>query len=367
MNLQRKLKRLTVDLRMFNHSGIGTYLQNLAPKIISSQNYSLNLLCSYDELKELQKEAVPFMSLSPINCPIYSISEQLQIGFKTYSNKGVFWSPHYNMPIMFRGKTLVTVHDVAHLALDEFTSSPLKRLYANFMFAMVRRNADAVIFVSEFSRKEFLRLVGPPRASHVIHNGISESWFYIKKTRNPHPRPFMIFVGNVKPNKNVVRLLDAYRRILNQIPHDLVIVGQKEGFITGESTIKEWIGNNEARIHFTGYVSKELLEQYYTHADFLVFPSLYEGFGFPPLEAMAAGIPTITSYAASLPEICGDATLYCNPFDVDDMAEKILTMARNEDLKTQLSHKGRKQAKYFSWDRCARETMEMIDNLYHER
>jgi len=365
--MNRKVKRLTVDLRMFNHSGIGTYLQNLAPKIISSQNYRLNLLCKYDNVKEFHNNAVPTMSLSPIDCPIYSISEQLQMGFKTAGNKGVFWSPHYNIPVTFRGKLLVTVHDVAHLALDEFTNSLLKRLYANFMFAMVRRKADAVIFVSEFSRKEFLRLVGPPKASYVIHNGISERWFYLKKTRNPHPKPFMIFIGNVKPNKNVVRLLDAYRRILNQIPHDLVIIGQKEGFITGDPMIKECTRNNETRIHFTGYVSKDLLEQYYTHADFLVFPSLYEGFGFPPLEAMAAGIPTITSCAASLPEICGDATLYCDPYNVDDMAEKILTMAGNGDLKTQLIHKGRRQAKYFSWDRCARETMEVIDNLYHER
>jgi len=160
-------------------------------------------------------------------------------------------------------------------------------------------------------------------------------------------------------------LLRAFDRIKERIPQDLVLVGKKEGFDIGDREVlrlAEGMGN---RVQFTGFVEEGLLRQYYVHADLLVFPSLYEGFGFPPLEAMACGCPTAVSGFASLREICGDATCYFDPLNVEDISRAILEVLQDGGLRKRLVEKGRRQAGLFSWEKCVQDTCEVIDGLIH--
>ena len=121
--------------------------------------------------------------------------------------------------------------------------------------------------------------------------------------------------------------------------------------------------NYPDRIIFTGLVSDKDLKQYFRQADVFVFPSLYEGFGFPPLESMAAGTPVISSNAASIPEVCGDAALYFDPYDIDDMAEKILKMISDQSVKTEYIKRGKKQIKEYTWEKTTSQTFDIIQNL----
>jgi len=140
-------------------------------------------------------------------------------------------------------------------------------------------------------------------------------------------------------------------------------VGKKEGFITGDRAVERSAAALGDRVRFTGLVDDALLKKYVACADALVLPSFYEGFGLPPLEAMACGCPTIVSNRASLPEVCGDAALYCDPHDVKDIAARMLDVATSDATRVALREKGLAHARKFTWNKCARETVAVIERL----
>ncbi|UCE23178.1 MAG: glycosyltransferase family 4 protein [Candidatus Zixiibacteriota bacterium] len=353
---------ITVDIRMQQSSGIGTYISNLLPVIITSRkDLKFNLLCSPKKMENCDWSRLENVSLIECTSPIYSASEQHELWRKTPGSTDLFWSPHFNIPLFYRGKLVVTVHDLFHIAMNGHLSDIHRRVYARLLFGAIRRKAARVICVSEFTAAELARLVGiNSNRTHVIHNGVDISWSDVRKGARPHPKPYLLYVGNVKPHKNLFNLVRAFAGILTEIPHDLVIVGKKEGFITGDHTVSELAANYPDRIFFTGFVEKERLQQYIVHADAFILPSFYEGFGLPPLEAMACGCPCVVSNAASLPEVCGDAALYCDPYDVEDIASKISRILSDEQLRQDLINRGRERVKLFSWDKSAGAIMDVI-------
>lgn len=356
---------ITIDLRLINASGMGTYLRNIIPTVIETFGDSkFNLIGNAEELQQFPWTARNNINLIDCKSPIYSIREQLEMIRKIPKDTTLFWSPHYNIPLLYRGKLLVTVYDVFHLAMPHLVGGMHKRLYAKLMFNAVCRKADAIITISHFTKQELNRLVGCKNQKiYPIHLGVAESWFSIKPTTNPHSKPYLLYVGNVKPHKNLSNLVKAFELIYRNIPHDLVIIGKKEGFITGDSETISLASKLGDRVYFTGHVNDEALKQYIVHADALIFPSFYEGFGLPPLEAMAAGCPVIVSEAASLPEVCGNAVLYCNPYRYEDIAGKIMEILNNESLRNELRSKGIAHARKFSWEKCCIETCNVISNL----
>lgn len=352
-------KKLVVDARMLHASGIGTYIRNLLP-LISKNNHELtfDIICRPQDANEISLDSIHN------NSAIYSVSEQCTLLNRRSIDANLFWSPHYNIPVFHPAELLVTIHDVFHLAMPNLAGGIHKRLYANLMFSIVKQKASHIICVSEFSKSELVRLTGvSPDKVSVIYNGVSNDWFQIQRNKRPYKKPYLLFVGNVKPHKNLGRLLQAFALLKDEIPHDLVIVGAKDGFITGDEAVKRYATTLGTRVFFSGYVDDALLKQYFVHADCFVFPSLYEGFGLPPLEAMACGCPTIVSNAASLPEVCGDAALYCNPYNVNDICSKIHLLLKTPFLRETLIRKGFERAKQFNWDDSAAQTLTIIQNL----
>ena len=356
---------LAVDVRMLGHSGIGTYLSNVLPRLVPKYSGGrVYLLGNADMLRGLGWARADHVSIIDCRSPIYSMREQWSLPKLVPDAVDLFWSPHFNVPFFYGGRLLVTVHDVLHLAMPQYLRGLHKRLYARLLLAAVRRKAAAVICNSRFTAGELVRVVGVPEARiEIIHMGVDEEWFAADCSSRPQANPYFVFVGNVKEHKNVAGLVRAFARIAEAVPYDLVIIGKKEGFITGDRTAEMSSAVLGGRVKFTGLVDDALLKRYVACAEALIFPSFYEGFGFPPLEAMACGCPAIVSDRASLPEVCADAALYCNPDDVNDIANRMLEISANLALRATLREKGFARARQFTWADCARKTCALIERL----
>lgn len=356
---------LAIDTRMLAHSGIGTYVSNVLPRLIPL--YRGGKVHLVGERSELARHAwARGENVSVVDCasPIFSFDEQLRLPRVIPREAGLFWSPQFNIPLLYRGPLVVTVHDVLHLAMPQFMEGVHRRLYARALLGAVRLKADKVICNSHFTAGELMRLVGVKASTiEVVHLGVDEAWFSLDKGMRPQGKPYFVFVGNVKAHKNIARLVQAFREVSKKIPHDLVIVGKKEGFVTGDRRVEGWAAELGARVTFTGLVDDAQVKRYVAGAEALVLPSFYEGFGLPALEAMACGCPAIVSTAASLPEVCGGAALYCDPHDASDIAARMLEVATSEATRAALREKGLAHARRYTWDKCARETLAVIEGV----
>ena len=356
---------IAIDVRMMNHSGIGTYIKALVPRILAARpQYRFTLIGDPDQIAAHAWISEGRTQVCACTAPIYSMQEQFALRAAIPRDVTVYWAPHYNIPIFYRGRLMVTIHDVAHLARPQFSPGAHRRVYAKGMHSMVRRNADALICASHFTAQEYARLVSIGRAQPtIIHLGVDQRWTMVQQRSRPHPRPFFVFVGNVKPNKNLSTLVRAMALARDSIPHDLVIIGKRDGFGTGDPETLRAGAQLGDRVHFTGFVETGRLEQFIAFADALVMPSLYEGFGLPPLEAMAAGCPVAVSRVASLPEVCGDAAMYFDPTDHEELAACLVRLARDEPLRQSLRQRGYQQARRFQWETSAVATLSVLDNL----
>lgn len=361
---------LTIDVRMIQAAGVGTYIRQLVPRVAAAlRGHSISLIGDSDDLK-----AFPWSREHPfriINCkaPIYSIREQIELPVKIPEETALFWSPHYNHPLFYNGRLLVTVHDTFHLAMPEFVNGWHRRMYASIMFRAVRKKADGILCVSEFGKEQLLMFCPHGRQTvTVVYNGVDRGWRASSAWPSPHPKPYILFVGNVKPHKNLRRLLDAFM-LLEKKSCDLVIIGRREGFITGDPELVRHASRMKEQVHFLGEIDHgdERLRHYYAGAEALVLPSLYESFGLPALEAMALGCPVIVSKVGGLPEVCGDAALYVNPYDASDIAAQIKRILRDRTLRDNLKQAGVARAEQFDWDRTATSTVEVITDLLGSR
>lgn len=365
------MTKLVIDARMIRHSGIGTYLQSLLPFIVD--NYQLTLLGDMDVLKGFSWFSK--VNVIPFTVSILSIQEQFYLP-RLIPACDVFWSPQYNIPLLpIRAKKrLVTIHDVYHLAYFSFLTFQQK-IYAYSMLNMAVKLSDSIVTVSDFSRRE-IELYTRPKAGSVkvIYNGVDASWFsstlpheaqIVIRAKYALPARYLLYVGNVKPHKNLKRLITALRNIDKD--YKLVIVGKREGFVTGDHELNAMLNHDlelKGRVLFTGHVEATELASIYQMACLLVFPSLYEGFGLPPLEAMAAGCPTVVSSAASLVEVCGDASVYCDPLDVNSITFAIQRVLDDSGYAEQLIKKGFSQVEKYKWIQSADQHKKLISLLH---
>jgi len=261
---------------------------------------------------------------------------------------------------------ITTIHDVAFRRFPGLF--PLKhRLLLNLLIPASARNAAAVITCSEATRRDLMefydlppeRIVVTPYAADPIYRpmDVDEARLAVKE-RFRIRGPYLLSVGVLQPRKNLARLVRAYNGIAREVPHRLVLVG-KEGW-AGEELRRAIAESPTGKAPlFTGYVPDADLPALYAGADLFVYPSLYEGFGLPPLEAMACGTPVITSNSSSLPEVVGEAGVTVDPQDVDALAGAISDLLQNEARRLELSALGVARAAQFTWDRTARQTIEV--------
>lgn len=353
----------------------------LTQPITGVQRYALELIKAFDALIEMgeikgckfELLVPPCKPLHPLtlkNIPIRRVGffcgymwEQLELPF--YARKGLLFCPGNMAPfvsLLFGQKMLVTVHDLSYLYFPE-AYSLLFKLFYKIVVPLVLKNANAVVTVSNSAKDSILNRYGyASDRLHVIPNGVFSKNNILDKKAKGGESPFVLYVGSLNKRKNLDGILNAAKLLNEKGQVRFVIVGACEKIF---SSFK--LDSSAAYIDFKGQIDDvEDLIKLYRSASCFVFPSFYESFGFPPLEAMACGCPTIVSTAGSLPETCGDAAVYCDPFNANDIAEKIMLVITNETLQEELRQKGMAQARKFSWERCARETFAVIEKVLNK-
>jgi glycosyltransferase involved in cell wall biosynthesis len=366
---------IAIDARMINHSGIGTYMKNLISVLL--EDYHLILLGAPLEIKKHIKSG--YIEIINFQSPIYSVSEQMMYPL-IIPGCDLLLSTHYNIPLfpIRAKKRIVIIYDANHLAFYNHLSI-VQKLYTKLMMNGAVKLSDTIITISEFSKSEILKYLSvDPLKIKVVHFGIDPEMINLELKKAPSrslsignvDEKFLLFVGNVKPHKNLINLLRAFEILLQSgKDYKLVIVGKKAGFITGDKEVFEYIELNKLlkeNIIFTGHIENRELYNYYRKASVFIFPSLYEGFGIPPLEAMICGCPVIASDLTAIPEICGDAVLYIKALDPADIAEKINILTVDKSLRNELVKKGNLQVSKFPLTKFSHNLKEVIKEVINK-
>jgi glycosyltransferase involved in cell wall biosynthesis len=302
------------------------------------------------------------VELAETTAPIYSLQEQGPDMHNLYRGSTLLWVPHYNAPLWYRGRMVVTIHDLAPLAVPEALSNGIKRAYARLLLQRSTRQARAVLCVSEFTRRELReRLDVPEEKIAVTSLGIDMNWpESAEGHREDDGVPYLLYVGNIKPNKNLGFLVQAFAQVMHRMPHRLLLVGKMKGFGSGDEAVIRQAQALGDRVRFMGAVEERELMRLYAGAEAMVLPSRYEGFGLPMLEAMHLGCPVLAARAGSLPEVGGDAALYFGLEQVDELAEQLLRVQDRATMES-LRQRGSERVREFSFARCAEQTAVVLN------
>ena len=291
-------------------------------------------------------------------------------GLMTSNKFKLYFEPNFIPVSMRTNKRVVTIHDFSWKIHSEW--HPKERVrYLERNFWRKIDSVDSIIVVSDFIKTQAIEEFAlPSEKIHVIHNGFDPDVF---KEYNPEqlkairekfnlPQNFVLFVGSIEPRKNLKNLICAYLQLNKNIrqKHKLVLVGFK-GW--NNKDIMQLLDNSKEDVEYLGYVSNEELGKLYNLATVFAYPSFYEGFGLPPLEAMASGCPVVTSNAASLPEVCGDAAYYIDPYDIDSISQGIHRVITDKELRNLMVQKGLAKAAEFSWTKSAQQHLKLFTEV----
>lgn len=277
-------------------------------------------------------------------------------------NVDLLHSPANLAPLLYSGKSIVHIHDLCFVVNPQWYSFSFRTLY-NFFIPRLARRAAKVITNSNNSRNDLLQFcdLAAERVSYVYW--AVDELFTQELPPDEPPTGFeplsdyILYVGSLEPRKNIGTLLEAYEELRSKNPDvrtKLVLIGG-ESPLFAEVRLK--VKQFKEDVLFKGFVSDRLLRDYYRHARLVVYPSLYEGFGLPPLEAMASGVPVVTTMTSSIPEVVGDAALMVSPYDVGQLAETMGRVLSDPELSATLIARGKEQVRKFNWYRVARNTL----------
>lgn len=332
--------KICVDARLYSATGIGTFLKTLLPPLISQKHLQFTLLHRAEDKEQLDSFCCQLIEMKS---PIYSIKEQFELSLKI-PRCDYFWSPHFNVPIfpIKAKKRLTTIHDVYHLA-HLSSLNTLEKCYVKLLYNAAFVLSDTITTPSHFTRMEIQKYASLlPKKIVVIPNGMEGTPCQEKLVREE----FLLCVSNFKSHKNILKLIEAYRYLKPK--ERLVLVGRMP--LHGKFLIETIRGDPFLReqVTLTDYVSKGSLSSLYQTAKLFIFPSLYEGFGFPPLEAMQYGCPVVAAERASIPEVCRDAVEYVDPGSMESIAGGIQSLLTNERRREELVKKGSELVKEYS-------------------
>ena len=292
----------------------------------------------------------------PRKLAVLSILDSFWISYVICNDKpDLYFSPGFNPPIYSKSPYIFTIGDLIHLKVAEERSF-FKILYYQTVVKSATKKAKAVLTFSEYSRNEIIQWSGmDPSRIHNVQCGVGKDFSPAGEKYEPG-YPYLIYVGNRKPHKNLHRLMLAFSRSKIDSSYCLLLSGQRDENLL--ETAKKY--NIQDRIHFAGLISDADLPKYYRGARGLTFPSLYEGFGLPPLEAMACGTPVLTSNTTSLPEVVGDSALLVDPKNIEQIQVCIETIVNDDDIHKKMSALGLERAKQFTWENTFKKISKII-------
>jgi glycosyltransferase involved in cell wall biosynthesis len=366
--------RIGIDARKLHDFGIGTYIRNLLQQLARlDRETEFVLLCRAEDVEVLASLGPNFRTVVE-TAGAYSIAEQVKIPLALRRERvTLFHAPHYVLPPLVGCRSVVTIHDCIHLMFPQYLPNPLAHRYARASISLAARRATRIMTVSESSKRDILRFVDVPAEKiDVIYNAYDERFGLepneedVARVRERYQLagPFVLYAGTVKPHKNLERLIEAFHLVRRQGLDDLtlVLIGDE---ISKYAALRRAVHRYQLHKHvrFLGYMPQDTLAVMYRLARVFVFPSLYEGFGLPPLEAMASGTPVVTSNVSSLPEVAGDAALLVDPDDPSAIAAAIERVLTDEALAGRLRLKGLQRASHFSWEASIRRVREIYEQV----
>ena len=387
-----------IDARFYGPigKGLGRYVQEVVDNIVKitgdqpeDNSFKFVIFLSASNFDEFRCERTDIKKVR-LDCAWYGFKEQLFMPFYIWREKvDLMHFPHFNVPIFTPVKFVLTIHD---LILTNFPTVKattrgrlvyyLKNLAYRLVIFFALRRAQLIIAVSNFTKDDIVNKfkISADKIT-VIYEGVAnlsrgrDSLFVAKldsqEILNQYniPENFLLYVGNAYPHKNLESLLRVFSRLHTMRPEmRLVLVGRSDYFYERIKNVARSLNlwqaeNHNSAVIFPGYVPDAQLEVFYGAARAYIFPSLYEGFGLPPLEAMANSCPVLSSDRSSLPEILGKAAVYFNPNNEDEMLEKMIIVLDNEEERSNLKQQGHEQAKKYHWWDCARQTLTIYEQV----
>ena len=365
---------MAIDARKLHDFGIGTYIRNLLRQLARiDHDTEYVLLCRESDLEIAAQLGPNFRGvLEP--SPNYSLREQLHVPWVLHRERpDVYHAPHYVLPAGVRCRSVVTIHDCIHLMFPQYLPNKAAYAYARASMWAAARRSSCILTVSEASKRDILHFFDvPPEKIVVVYNAIDDHFWVeppaedVARVRERYQldHDFVLYVGNIKPHKNLVRLIEAFAEF-RKAGFDavkLLIIGDE---ISRLPALRRAVHRHKLHKHvrFLGYLPDHTLAILYRLARAFVFPSLYEGFGLPPLEAMASGTPVITSNVSSLPEVAGDAAMLVDPYDVDSIVDGLRRVVSDSALAADLRRRGMERAREFSWERSVEKTREVYREI----
>ena len=375
--------RIAIDIRRAGDFGVGTYTRNVIRELARQDSKNeYRLIGTAKHFEELGKLPENF-ELLPYEAEPGSFRTHLHLPLLLNEQRiNLLHMPWFYAPAMVPCPLVITVHDLTEIFLaargPEFVQAG-RRFFARR--AMMK--ASCVLAVSQAAARDVVRAFGVPEAKvAVVHNALDARF-----ATEPYPaadesrilerhavnHPFVLYAGNIRPHKNLTRLIEAFAIVKGELRGHpelgalkLLVIGDE---LAKHSDLRRAVVRARVRedVRFLGFVEHSVLRVFYTRARAFLFPSLYEGFGLPPLEAMAHGTPVVTSDASSLPEVCGDAAMLVNPEKVFDIARGIQQVLTDEDLRRELVARGRARVQQFSWQRAAQRIREVYQSVGSKR
>ncbi len=371
---------IVIDARRSQDFGIGTYIRSLVHALgIADPHNQYTLIVGRDEA------GAPKDLPDNFKIAIYSrndLDRLDNVAFPVFLRSlrpDLVHIPLNRVPLAMVRPYVVTVHDMSSLLFED-EGSDLHMRFRRYRYRRGLMRANEVIAVSETTKRDIETLMGiPPAHIHRVYNGLDPAFFAHGNGSDEQEKhrileryqiqyPFLLYAGNIRPHKNVPRLVEAFAVVRDQLSTHpvykdlrLIIIGDT---ISQYPSVRQAVIKSrvESVVRFLGFVPFETLRYFYEAATAFVFVSRYEGFGLPPLEAMACGTPVVASNVSSLPEVLGDAAVQVNPTNVFEIARGITEVLLDESLRAALVKCGHEQASRFSWERAAREVLA----IYHD-
>ncbi len=362
IGLNAQLLSLSGDYRA---AGISWYIYNLLAHL-PSQGHRYTAFVGEPQVRGMWPHLDLRLSRLPTERPSVRILwEQILLPWHLLKEGiDLLHSLAFVLPLWSPRPGVVTIYDLSFVLCPEGLN-PWRRLYLRALTPLSARRAKMVIVLAESTKEDLARIWGISREKiRVIPCGVDPTFrprahgqaLSDFRRHRGLPERFILFVGTLEPRKNVTALVEAYAQLKGEVPHSLVLVGAK-GWRGEEVLAQIERSGLSDKVLFVGYVEPKELPLWYNAADLFVFPSLYEGFGLPPLEAMACGTPVIASYTSSLPEVVGEAGVLVDPHSLEGMAQAMRKVLGDGELREEMRRKGLERAKGFSWPRVARETV----------
>jgi alpha-1,3-rhamnosyl/mannosyltransferase len=361
-----------IDARKIRDFGIGTYIRQLLEALArrpESADYRFRVYLRQGDRELLAGLPERFVTVAE-ESPGYSASEMTRFAWRLWRDRlDLFHATHYVLPPLFRGRAIVTIHDIIHLLYPQFLPNRAAHFYARFMIRRALHRADRIITVSYNSKRDLADYFAvPPSRIEVIYNGVSPSFRpdvpaqeqeRVARKYGLRP-PYLLFLGGERPHKNLQGVVRAFAEALRKapLPHVLALAGPPP---KNPARLEALIAALDlgARVVRPGLVEEEDLAGLLAGADVLLYPTLYEGFGLPVVEAMACGTPVLTSSTSALQEIAGGYAYLVDPMDLEAIARGIVALTTDEKVRSDFRELGRKRALDFSWDKAAEKTLEV--------